>query len=162
MTRRKTVGAVAGELAQKPIELQSPVDLERAMHDEYEKNIHECIARGLKDQQGNFYVVVLTKSEKIMPNVIRNFFFYRHDCPTPDYDQTVYYYDRDKNTITFLWVIPSQDACHHLKAHALEVAPEEKDLLRFVLDFADGTLFTIAKQRNGEIERPGCALQETV
>ena len=40
--------------------------------------------------------------------------------------------------------------------------PEEKDLLRFVLDFADGTLFTIAKQRNGEIERPGCALQETV
>src|SRR3990167_4938546 len=90
------------------------------------------------------------KKEPLMPNVIRNYFYGRLSCPTPDYDQTVYFYDQESDIIEFLWVIPSKDACLYLKENALLVDPAESQLLRFVLDFADGTLFAIAKTRNRE------------
>ena len=152
--KRDTVGKHALELMTKIPDSRDPVELEREMHKEYEKNVLECAATF---KQANtipigkwFYVVVLTKREPLMPNVLRHYFLARSSCPTPDYDQAVYAYDPHDDRIDFLWVIPSKDACLHLKDNALQVADAEKDLLKFVLQFADGTLFKIAKKLNGE------------
>ena len=85
-----------------------------------------------------------------MQNVLRHYYFSRHSCPTPDYDQTVYQYHREKEDIEFLWVIPSKEACLTFMEQASSIAPEEWGLLHYVLKFADGTLFKLAKQLNNE------------
>lgn len=150
MTERKTVGQVSSELLLKTPDTRDPIELEKAMHSDYEKNIYECISIHKKIFTNDFYVVVITKKEPLMQNVMRNYFYARHSCPTPDYDQTVYFYDQENDIIEFLWTIPSKDTCLYLKENALLVDLAESELLRFVLNFADGTLFKIAKARNGE------------
>ncbi len=150
--KRETVGKLSSELLQKESPTHSPIELEREMHTEYEANLFSCIETGKKMYGNSFYVVVITKRERLMPNVFRNYFFSRSSCPTPDWDQTVYRYEKSCDEIEFLWVIPSKDTCEHLTLNALQVAPEERALLGFVLSFSDGTLFKLAKKLNKEME----------
>lgn len=117
---------------------------------EYEKNFYECLERSKLDFSGSFYIVVITKKERLMQNVIRNYFFGRGTCPTPDWDQTVYVYNRKEDAIHFLWVIPSKDTCEYMTAFPMDIPAEERQLLRFVHDFNDGTLLRYAKTLNGE------------
>lgn len=148
--KRETVGKLSQDLLLKTPETRDPIELEREMHKDYEKNIIECIDRGKKEMNGDFYVVVETKKEPKMPNVMRNYFFFRKSCPTPNYDQTLYRYHTSSDSIDFIWVIPSQDSCFMLRDNALLVPPEEKLLLDYVLAFSDGTLFKLCKKLNGE------------
>lgn len=148
--KRPTVGAVAKELLQK----ESPaVDATEQMQESltgYDQNIYDCVERCKQDYFGDFFIVVITKKEPLMPNVLRNYFMGRASCPTPDYDQTVYKFDREKDEVEFLWVVPSKHTCLFLLQHRLEVPPEHHKLLHFVLEFQDGTLFKKAKQLNKE------------
>jgi hypothetical protein len=151
--KRPTVGKLASDLLVKAN--QNPVSAIDQMQEsltEYDKNIWETVSRGIADFSADFYVVVITKKERLMQNVIRNYFFCRITCPTPDYDQTVYKYNRADDNIEFIWVIPSKDACHYLIDNALQVDPSERELLQFVFSFADGSLYKRAKQLNGEAE----------
>lgn len=150
--KRDTIGKLSLDLAQKTPDTRDPVELEREMHKDYEYNVLLCVERGKKDLFGDFYVVVETKKERLMDNVLRNFFFYRKTCPTPTYDQTVYRYDRKKDEVDFLWVLPSKDTCQLLTENALQVVPEERDLLMHVLSFSDGSLLKLSKKLNGENE----------
>lgn len=147
---RKTVGQASLELINKTPDTKSPIEQMRENLTDYEANIWECVERCKKDFLGDFYIVVITKNERLMSNVFRNFFYGRLSCPTPDYDQTVYKFKRTDNQPIFMWVIPSRDASFHLKDNALYVAPEERELLKYVLAFEDGTLFKLAKELNGE------------
>jgi hypothetical protein len=148
--KRDTVGKISSELLQKQPETTDPIALEREMQEDYLKNLVECVEKHSKIFIKDFYVVVITKNEKLMPNVFRNYFAARESCPTPDYDQTVFKYNREAERLEYIWTIPSRDSCHHLKDNALEVHPSEKDLLKFVLQFADGSLYKLSKQLNGE------------
>jgi len=148
--KRTTVGAIAKDLMTKAPETSSPLDLEQSMQSEYRNALLECITEAKKRFLSDFYVEVTTKREPLMPNVFRNYFSARLSCPTPNYDQAVYRYRPTVEAVDFIWVIPSRDACHHLKDNAMLVAPEERGLLRFVLDFADGTLFRLCKKLNNE------------
>lgn len=150
--KRETVGKLSSELLQKETSTYSPIDLEREMHAEYDSNIMQCIDSGKKQYPHNFYVVVITKRERLMPNVFRNYFFPRETCPTPDWDQAVYHYMRSVDAVEFLWVVPSKQTCEYLREHALEVSSAEKELLNFVLDFSDGTLLRRSKKLNKEKE----------
>jgi len=152
MPGRDTVGKLSSELLLQESPTNSPIELEREMHTEYEANLFACIEASKNKYRNNFYVVVITKRERLMPNVFRNYFFSRESCPTPDWDQTVYRYEKSCDEVEFLWVIPSKDTCEHLTLNALQVAPEERALLGFVLSFSDGTLFKLAKKLNKEME----------
>lgn len=149
---RPTVGKLAYDLSAKEPESRDPIELEREMHKDYEQHIYQCIERGKSSFADDFYIIVITKKEPLMPNVLRNYFSVRLSCPTPDYDQTVYRYHRVEDKIEFLWVVPSRDTCFVFKDNALQIAPEERGLLEYVLAFADGTLFKLAKKLNGEQE----------
>ena len=94
----------------------------------------------------------LTKKEKLLNNVLRNYFFPTQACPTPTWDQAIYHYHSADDRLEFLWVIPSKDTCELFQENALYIVPEEKELLRFVLDFEDGTLLRLAKKLNKEGE----------
>jgi hypothetical protein len=153
-TKRETVGKIATDLLTKQPETQDPIELERAMHRDYERNITECIERGRKDffDAKQFYIVVDTKKERLLNNVIRNYFYIRRSCPTPNYDQTVYQYTVSDDRITFLWTLPARDICEMFKQNILEIHPDERELLHFVLDFYDGNLDKRCKLLNGEVK----------
>lgn len=150
--RTQTVGKIASDLLQKEPDSFSPIENMREQLTEYENNLFECIKRYKNSFPFNFFVVVITKKERLMPNVLRNYFYARASCPTPDYDQIVYHYLHGDEALHFLWVIPSRDTCLLLKENALEVPQSERQLLDFVLDFSDGSLFKLAKKLNGEVE----------
>lgn len=147
---KQTVGAQVEPLLQKEPDSRDPIELQREMQKDYHDNLIQCINDFKKNNRGDFFVVVLTKNEKLMPNVFRNYFFARRTCPTPNYDQSVFLYRSDLEMAEYIWTIPSQDACMHLRYNAHLVAPEERQLLGFVLDFADGTLYELCKKLNKE------------
>lgn len=168
MYKRQTVGKISSDLLNKTPETRDPIEIQREMQKDYVDNLIMAVNHALKkidcshlhtnspceyDKNsfpGDFFVVVITKKEPLMQNVIRNYFIARSTCPIPDYDQAVYKYHADKEIIEFIWVIPSKDACLIMKDNAVEVHKDEKQLLQFVLDFADGTLYKKCKLLNGE------------
>ena len=150
--KRETVGKIASELMQKEPESRDPIEIERVLQKDLWSIICDTVADGKKLYPGQFFVQVITKNEPLMPNVFRNQVMHLHACPTPNYDQSVFRYDPQKDAIEYIWTIPCRETCFHLKMHALEVVPEERDLLNFVLDFADGTLYRLARKLNNEPE----------
>lgn len=149
---RKTVGKHSVDLLSKKPETRDPIALQREMQREFEQNLTSCMERGKRTFVGkDFFVVVETKREPLMENVIRNYFFFRQSCPTPTYDNTVYHYHSNGDWMEFLWVVPSKDTCELFKRNALNIHPEERDLLDNVLLFFDGSLLELAKRLNGEV-----------
>jgi hypothetical protein len=149
---RATVGKIASDLMEKPLETTSPIEQMQEQLTDYDANLMECISRSKCDFVGDFYVLVITKRERLMPNVFRNYFFSRVSCPTPEWDQTVYLYHRKDERIEFLWVIPSKDTCETVMMNKNLVPPSEMDLLRFIIAYYDNTLLKFAKKLNGEKE----------
>jgi len=152
--KKKTVGQEAYERLKAGPNTADAIELEREMHKDYEKNIFECIERGRKFYSQPFYVCVDTKKEKVAENIVRNLFYHRLSCPTPTYDQTVYFFDRDKDTLEFIWVIPSKDTCLMFIQNWNNIVESERDLLTYILQFASGKLDEIAQFRNGELIQP--------
>jgi hypothetical protein len=147
---RQTVGKLSSDLLLKNSEEVHVLDQTNEQLTDYEKNLFETVDTCLTKYFGNFYIVVLTKKERLMQNVIRNYFLGRKTCPTPEYDQVVYTYDRPSDSLDFLWVVPSKDTCELFKNNMLRIDHKEKELLGYVLDFYDGTLLNKSKKLNGE------------
>lgn len=150
MEERKSLGAISSDLIEKGHHERNPQEYMRNMLENYDTNLEECVERYKKHFSSDFYVVVLTKKERLLKNVLRSFFFSRFSCPTPDYDQAVYSYDFLQDRLELLWVIPSKDTCELLRDNAAIVVPLEWELLRFVLEFYDDTLMLKCKKLNGE------------
>ena len=153
MSKRETVGKIATELKKnEKYNTHSPIEQMREQLSEYDENIHNYLEDGKREREGDFFVVVLTKKERVLDNVLRNFFFHRYTCPTPEWDQAVYKYHRASDHLEFLWVVPSRDTCMYMTENALSINKDQRELLNFVLDFNDGTLLQKAKEFNGEKE----------
>jgi len=149
--KRDTVGKISLDLQQKEPDSRDPIEIQREVHKKYEQHIYDAAQEAKRTFMGDFFIEVATKKERLMHNVLRNFFCARQSCPTPTWDQTVYWYHKDKDMIEFLWVVPSKDTCELFIENALLIDPAEKELLGFVLDFNDGTLLQRAKIINKEI-----------
>ena len=152
MSKRETVGKISIDLlwGAQPLD-HSPEEQMRECLEEWEKNLLECIERGKKEFPHDFYIVVDTKKEPKMQNVLRNVFIPRSTCPTPTYDNSVYKYHRSDENLEFLWVLPSKATCIMMKDRALEIPEDQRELLQFVLDDIDGTLLKRCKILNKEI-----------
>jgi hypothetical protein len=149
---RDTVGKISWDLlANASVLDHSAEEQMREQLDLYESNMLLAIDRGKKLYPKNFFIVVETKKEPKMKNVIRNYFIPRQSCPTPQYDEAVYQYDYLSGNLVFLWVLPSKQTYNMMKNNALELPTEERQLLQFVLEDADGTLLNRCKKLNGEL-----------
>lgn len=149
--KKSTVGAAAVALQKKATSDTHPiVDQAQAQLSEYYDNLIKCVKDNKHKYAGDFYIVVLTKKERLLENVLRNYFFARNTCPTPDYDQSVYYYDAAKEEVSYIWTIPDRETCLILLANAADLPKEEWELLEFVNDFASGKLYKLAKSLNKE------------
>lgn len=147
---RPTVGAISDSLKLKTPETLDPLEQAGAMTSTYMDELTQTAINGKHAHPDDFFVVVLTKSERLMPNVIRNYFLHRRTCPTPDYDQAVYHYKKDDDALHFLWITPSKEACIYIKQRPLEIDDDQYELRSYVLDFADGTLAKKAMKLNNE------------
>ena len=150
--KRDTVGKISTELLQGQSSLDHTADEQgNEMLKDWDKNMLEAIENGKAAYHGDFYIVVETKKEPLMKNVLRNYFFTRQSCPTPTFDTTVYKYHRNDAITEFLWVVPCKEVYEDSKNNALQVPAQFRELLQFVLDFADGTLLRRCLILNGEI-----------
>lgn len=151
---KDTIGKISSELLTKQVDdTHSAHEQMQEQLNDWDKNIYECIERCKVDYPvGDFYIIVTTKKERLMGNVLRNYFFGRFSCPTPEWDQVVFKYHRKEERIEFLWVIPCKETCDIMSRFPLEVPKEEHELRDFVLSFEDGTLLKLSKKLNGEEE----------
>lgn len=153
--KRKTVGAISLDLMQKEPEVNTVVDQQRAMQENYLKELSECVSTfEKKNPNRDFFVAVLTKDEKLMPNVFRNYFVPRFTCPVPNYDQSVFRYHHKTGDLEFVWCVPCRKACIYLKDNALSVPADERDLLNMVFAFSDGSLYALSNKMNEELLSP--------
>ena len=175
----KTTGAIASELLSKHDQSLNPQEVQRAQEHEYLQNLEWAVKHAKKEVgcsdikghdecknrqplEGSFFISVILKKEKLLENVLRNYFIPTKTCPTPSYDQTLYQYDDHKGTIEFLWVVPDRETSLTFKENALIIAPEERGLLKNVLDFYHGVLFRKMKKFNGEKMSAGVTLENFI
>lgn len=171
---KKTVGEISTDLLLKTSAPLSPIEIQRATENEFLANLQWAVNHELKETDctevckaacltrsastKDFYVSVLTKSEKKLANVLRNYFVVTHDCPTPFFDQSVWKYVYKRGDLVYLWTVPNQETALTLKQNRNIVVPSEHQSLQFVLDYYDGTLHRFAKGLNGETMGAGGAL----
>jgi len=148
--KRETVGKISTDLLSKPPESRDPIELQREMTKSYIEELTSCVLSFRKNFPRDFFVAVLTKKERLMKNVIRNYFTPRLSCPTPEYDQAVYHYHHNEEALEFLWVLPSKDTCELFMLDADQVVPEERELLYFVQSLYNGNLLKLSKRLNKE------------
>ncbi len=152
MQKRDTVGKISWDLLAKADFLDHSAEEQmKEQLDTFEVEMLKAVDRGKQTFPDGFYVVVETKKEPKMKNVLRNYFIIRNSCPTPQYDNAVYRYHTQSEQLEFLWVLPSRQVYNMLKEHALEIPLEERQLLQFVLEDGDGTLLKKCKKLNGEL-----------
>ena len=172
----ETVGKIATDLQKSTPLAIDPREVQRATEQEYLDNLVWCVKHAKKQidcssidghdackdrpaMDGSFYIAALIKKEKLLENVLRNYFIPTIACPTPHFDQTVYRYNHEKEDIEFLWVVPDQETCEIFRENKNIIVPAERGLLQFVLDYYNGNLFKLAKKLNGETQFAGDALE---
>lgn len=148
--KRETVGKASYDMQLKEQCSRDPIEIQRELNKNYLDELVKCVEDAKKEHHGDLFIVVITKKEPLMENVIRSYFSSRISCPTPQYDEAVYHYHRAEENIEFLWTVPDKGTCWHLRDHCLEVVPAEKELLNNVLSFFDGSLMRRCKKINGE------------
>lgn len=173
---KKTVGAIASQLRNSDHGSINPQEIQKAQEKEYLDNLVWCVKHARKEvdcsaikghdickdrvaMEKDFYIAALLKKERLLENVLRNYFVPTISCPTPHFDQTVYKYSDHKGDVEFLWVIPDQETCEILRDNANIVVPAEQQLLQFVLRYYNGDLFRLAKKLNGESQFAGSMLE---
>lgn len=148
-----TIGSQILGLSQRNIEKMSVVEAWKVKESDYMKGLIECAETNRKLFLGDFFIVTVLKTETLLSNALptfREYFIAQETCPTPNYDQNLYKYNSKTEEISYIWTIPDRETSHYLFENKLIVDASERQLLDFVLKFADGSLFRLMKELNGE------------
>ena len=142
----KTVGEASLELQKKGGDTLTPIDIQKEVHAgthskrSYEEEVHESLKVGLQKYEGDFYVVVLLRKERMLKNILRQPFFQRKTCPSPQYDQTVYHYERNGDKLELQWVVPDQQTCKYLPHIRNQLPSDQSWLLEYIDAYNSGQL----------------------
>ncbi len=124
----------------------------KSMNEDYIDNLKIAVENGKKVFNKNFFISVLTKSERLLEGVYRNYFHPRITCPDPNYDQALYHYNHKKEDLEFIWVVPDNNVCSHMYVNRYNPSKEDLQLLSFVVDFIEGRLHVKQVEYNKNIE----------
>lgn len=154
MQEKDTVGKIAYDQILKDLEeTKTPTYNEQSkeMLKDYMSKVLECVETNKKTYFGDFYVETITIEVPLMKGKVYRFkYIGKKACPSPTYDQTVFKYHKRDDRLEYLWTIPDKETCYYFKNHALEIPPDQKKLLEFVLDDSCNELLRKAKKLNGE------------
>lgn len=126
----------------------------------YDRDLYKCFDTKKKDYQGIFYIVSTFRKDPVSGKV-NTLFWSRNSCPTPQFDQSVYQCHKDWSGPLFMWTLPSEEYALALRENAYACPPEQYQLLRFVLDYYNGTLLHVAKKLSNETEETGQLIIES-
>lgn len=177
---RKTVGSFSLDLLKdpyRPTTFDQAHEVSKQTADEYIANLTWCVQHALKKVdcssmkgheackdrpafENDFYVAVLLKKERLMENVLRNYFVPTVACPTPFYDQTIYKWNKAKEALEYLWTIPDKELCDEFMANQGQIHPAEYQLAQHVFDFRSGKLLAYVEHVNNEIGKPQIILEK--
>ena len=116
-------------------------ELSNEMNKDYMSTLIDTALEGKKKYTGTFYVVVLTKRERLIAMSLRNYFIARKSCPTPNYEQAVYRFNAKDEALDFIWMVPSKDLWDSMYLHRLDLELQSDSLLPHVVDYVEGKLF---------------------
>ena len=173
---KKTIGQIAAELRDSDSGLVNPQEIQRAQEQEYIQNLEWCAKHARKEVDcsnipnhkecnkrsaitGSFFIASLLKREKLLENVIRNYFVATKTCPTPCHDQTIFRYNDETGNIEYIWTVPDEQTALTLKENADIVHPSEHQSLDMVLKYYRGDLMRLCKKFNGETMKSGGLLE---
>ncbi len=148
-----TIGSQLLQLSQRNVDKMSVVEAWKMKEQDYTNALIECAETNRKIFHGDFFIVTMLKLEKLLSNALptfREYFIAQEACPTPNYDQNVYKYTKETEEISYIWSIPDRETSHYLFENQAIIDQSERQLLEFVLKFADGSLFRLMKKLNGE------------
>lgn len=150
--REKTLGQIYNEVAGKEKDTRDPNEISRQVMADKFNDLLDVVEAGRKFYEGDFFIKMIFKKErKFGPTLLpRIFIEHCRDCPTPDYDQNIFRYNKHDDTLEHIWTIPDRETCFTYIENKEIVVKEEQQLLQYILDFADGTLYKKAKQFNRE------------
>jgi len=126
-------------------------ELSKEMNKDYMDTLIDTALKDKSKYEGNYYVVVLTKRERLIKRTIRNLFFTRQSCPSPSYEQTVYKFNPKDEILEFLWVVPSKSICEKMIQQRYFIELQSDPLLPYVVDFYTGELMYKAMELNKEV-----------
>lgn len=135
-------------------------DLRNTGLEHYDRDLFKCFDTKKNDYQSIFYIVSTFRKDPVTGKV-NTLFWSRNSCPTPQFDQAVYQCNKDWSGPLFMWSLPSEDYAIALRDNAQMCPPEQYQLLRFVLDYYDGTLLHVAKKLSNETEETGQLIIES-
>jgi len=145
------IGKQINEKAAKIDETKVQVrELSHEMNKDYMSMLIDTALDGKKKFYGDFFVVVLTKRERLIQRSLRNYFIARKSCPTPNYEQAVYAFSSKDEALTFVWMVPSKDLCNAMYAQRHFMELHKDTLLPYVVDYVEGRLFDKAIRLNME------------
>jgi succinate dehydrogenase flavin-adding protein (antitoxin of CptAB toxin-antitoxin module) len=152
MQRRPTAGELAIKAMLEPNKV-SPFEAAKGFFKDYWKSVEECISTHKKMavfKDNDFFVVVLTKKERLLQPLLRQYFVGTLACPIPNYDQTIYKYHKGHDAIEFVWTIPDRETCKYFLKYPNLLTDEEKTLLPHIIAFKDNELYKKMKELNNE------------
>jgi hypothetical protein len=133
---RDTVGKICNDLLKKPDRKQGVMDTQIEMAKKYIPGIQECIDKN-KALVDPYYIVVISKRERLLINAIRQYFVARKTLPTPDYDQTVFKYTPVTGDLKYLWTVPDKNSIEEVIANYKKYDPS---LVKYCLLFKENKL----------------------
>lgn len=118
-SKGKRVGQAAIDLLSKDQPTYTAGEILDGFGDDYVKEMEVAVNRGIEKFQDPFYVLVLTKKEPWMTNVIRNYFAVRQTAPYArdliaeykHHTKTLYIVNGKKGQIKLLWSLPGWEDC---------------------------------------------------
>lgn len=106
----------------------------QAMNKTFEEELMDCVHAYRKtrlEDVNPFYIVVLSKKERLMNNVVRRYFLGRESEPTPDYDQIVFRVDPKTQEVNFKWAIPDIESYHDMVMFGQNYPIDQQELVGF-------------------------------
>jgi hypothetical protein len=140
--KTETVGIAAMRAMKDFNPEQTVCDTTRAMNKGYLEEINKCVNRfPACDWHTPFYVVVITKKERVLHNVIRRYFVARQSLPSPTWDQTVWHYNPTTSDLRHVWTLPDQETGSWLLMYPEDAPKGHGELLSTIHEFARDQLY---------------------
>lgn len=130
--KNKIVGQEVFDILSKDQPMQTVGETLDTFGPDFAKFMEKTVEDNKEKYKSPFYILVLTKKDYFMPNLIRNWFISRQTPPhafnlMEDYTnatKTLYIVDAQKGLCKLLWSLPGLDECFSIARHPLTFAPE--------------------------------------
>ena len=127
------------------------VDINAAANKKLWEDIRAFIDDEKKRYEDIYFVSILEVKDIVYKKHTDFKMFSQDSCPIPVYRQTVYKCSAKTRDIEFLWVVPRREKARWYRKHWREVSPNKYELLKYVMQFYDGTLDRLSIQINKDL-----------